>query len=150
MDRFGPTGKVSQKRVHLLRWSSFPGRTGWNFGWMDRALSVLRSLLKTQKNSGSRLALKKNFDLHLWASLNFVIWPILQHLLIFITLRGKGLHSTWSLSNKCPVPSSSLFYIVGIQGECEDLHIIDKDDLEEWWDNRYFINNHTNTSMLSV
>ena len=38
MDRFGPTGKVSKKRVHLLRWSSFPGRTGWNFGSMDRAL----------------------------------------------------------------------------------------------------------------
>ena len=37
MDRFGPTGKVSKKRVHLLRWSSFPGRTGPNFGWMDRA-----------------------------------------------------------------------------------------------------------------
>ena len=37
MDRFGPTGKVSKKLVHLLRWSSFPGRTGWNFGWMDRA-----------------------------------------------------------------------------------------------------------------
>ena len=34
MDRFGPTGKVSKKRVHLLRWSSFPGRTGWNFGWI--------------------------------------------------------------------------------------------------------------------
>ena len=32
MDRFGPTGKVSKKRVHLLRWSTFPGRTGWNFG----------------------------------------------------------------------------------------------------------------------
>ena len=32
MDRFGPTGKVSKKRVHLLRWSSFPGRTGLNFG----------------------------------------------------------------------------------------------------------------------
>ena len=28
MDRFGPTGKVSKKQVHLLRWSSFPGRTG--------------------------------------------------------------------------------------------------------------------------
>ena len=38
MDRFGPTGKVSKKRVHLLRWTTFPGRTGWNFGWMDRAL----------------------------------------------------------------------------------------------------------------
>ena len=37
MDRFGPTGKVSKKRVHLLRWSSFPRRTGWNFGWIDRA-----------------------------------------------------------------------------------------------------------------
>ena len=32
MDQFGPTGKVLKKRVHLLRWSSFPGRTGWNFG----------------------------------------------------------------------------------------------------------------------
>ena len=38
MDRLGPTGKVSKKRVHLLRWTNFPGRTGWNFGWMDRAL----------------------------------------------------------------------------------------------------------------
>ena len=38
MDRFGPAGKVSKKRVHLLRWSSFSGRTGWNFGWMDHAL----------------------------------------------------------------------------------------------------------------
>ena len=37
MDRFGPTGKVSKKLVHLLRWSSFLGRTGMNFGWMDRA-----------------------------------------------------------------------------------------------------------------
>ena len=32
MDRFGPTGKVSEKQVHLLRWSSFPGRTGLNVG----------------------------------------------------------------------------------------------------------------------
>ena len=32
MDRFGPTEKVSKKLVHLLRWSSFPGRTGLNFG----------------------------------------------------------------------------------------------------------------------
>ena len=32
VDRFGPTGKVSKKRVHLLRWTTFPGRTGWNFG----------------------------------------------------------------------------------------------------------------------
>ena len=31
IDRFGSTGKVSKKRIHLLRWSSFPGRTGWNF-----------------------------------------------------------------------------------------------------------------------
>ena len=37
MDRLGPTGKVSKKRIHLLRWSSFPGRTVWNFGSMDRA-----------------------------------------------------------------------------------------------------------------
>ena len=32
MDRFGPTGKVSEELVHLLRWSSFPGRTGSTFG----------------------------------------------------------------------------------------------------------------------
>ena len=40
MDRFSPTGKVSKKQVHLLRWSSFPGRTGLNLGWMDRALNL--------------------------------------------------------------------------------------------------------------
>ena len=27
VDRFGPTSKVSKKRVHLLRWTTFPGRT---------------------------------------------------------------------------------------------------------------------------
>ena len=35
MDRFGPTGKVSKKLVHLLRWTTFPDRTdrtGRNFG----------------------------------------------------------------------------------------------------------------------
>ena len=37
MDRFGPTGKVSKKLVHLLRWTTSPGQTGLNFGWMDRA-----------------------------------------------------------------------------------------------------------------
>ena len=41
MDRFGPTKKVSKKRVHLMRWSSFPGRTVWNFGLMDRAHFLL-------------------------------------------------------------------------------------------------------------
>ena len=39
MDRFGPTGKVSKKLVHILRWTTFPGRTGRNFGWMDRVSS---------------------------------------------------------------------------------------------------------------
>ena len=33
MDRFGPTWKVSKKLVHLLRWSSFPGRTGLIEKW---------------------------------------------------------------------------------------------------------------------
>ena len=46
MDRFGPTGKVSKKLVHLLRWSSFPGRTGLNFGWMDRAPCLWTCLSK--------------------------------------------------------------------------------------------------------
>jgi len=32
MDRIDPTGKVSKKLVHLLRWTTFPGRTGRNFG----------------------------------------------------------------------------------------------------------------------
>ena len=44
MDRFGPTGKVSKKMVHLLRWSPFPGRTGLNFGWMDRAPEFLSNV----------------------------------------------------------------------------------------------------------
>ena len=48
MDRLGPTGKVSKKRVHLLRWTTFPG---WNFGWMDRArdlqaCGVLKALIR--------------------------------------------------------------------------------------------------------
>ena len=34
---FGPTGKVSKTRVRHMRWTTFPGRTGWNFVWMDRA-----------------------------------------------------------------------------------------------------------------
>ena len=34
MDRFGPTGKVSKKRVYLLRWTTFPGWTGLDFGWI--------------------------------------------------------------------------------------------------------------------
>ena len=40
VDRFGLTGKVSKKLVHLLRWSTFPGRTGLNLGWMDRAHAI--------------------------------------------------------------------------------------------------------------
>ena len=34
MDWFGPTGKVSKKWVHLLRWTTFPGQTGWN-KWIE-------------------------------------------------------------------------------------------------------------------
>ena len=49
MDQFGPNGKVSKKRVHLLRWTTLPGRTSWNFGWMDRAPSF--SLLLPQMES---------------------------------------------------------------------------------------------------
>ena len=43
MDRFGPTGKVSKKLVHLLRWSSFPGRAGLNFGYRSRPVWVRAS-----------------------------------------------------------------------------------------------------------
>ena len=52
MDRFGPTGKVSKKLVHLLRWSSFRGRTGLNFGWMDRAPSAHNARRYEQKAEG--------------------------------------------------------------------------------------------------
>ena len=40
MDRFGPTGKVSKKRVYLLRWTTFPGLNRSGF-WLnqDRAPS---------------------------------------------------------------------------------------------------------------
>ena len=34
MDRFDPTGKVSKKLVHLLRWTTLPGRTGRKF-WLN-------------------------------------------------------------------------------------------------------------------
>ena len=56
MDRFGPAGKVSKKLVHLLRWSSFPGRTGLNFGWMDRASK--RRLPGISRNAPCRPAAK--------------------------------------------------------------------------------------------
>ena len=45
MDRLSPTGKVSIKLVHPLRWSTFPGRTGLNFGWMDRTLCIQEILV---------------------------------------------------------------------------------------------------------
>ena len=66
MDRFGPTGKVSKKRVHLLRWSSFSGRTGWNFGWMDRAESLYRGnwLLLSPGMAGSIFCWERCERLH--------------------------------------------------------------------------------------
>ena len=48
MDRFGPTGKVSKKLVHLLRRTTFPVRTDLNFGWMDRAPALQRGLMNFQ------------------------------------------------------------------------------------------------------
>ena len=32
-----PKKVLGTRLVNLLRWTTFPGRTGWNFGWMDRA-----------------------------------------------------------------------------------------------------------------
>ena len=63
MDRFGPTGKVSKKRVHLLRWTSFPGRTRWNFGWMDRALRPQRNPCGPARGStlSERMLVVSNF-----------------------------------------------------------------------------------------
>ena len=67
MDRFGPTGKVSKKRVHLLRWTTFPGRTGWNFGWKDRALRFIAhacnerfKMAVSKENTGSRRSIFKH------------------------------------------------------------------------------------------
>ena len=61
MDRFGPTRKVSKKRVHFLRWTTFPGRTGWNFGGKDRALRFIAhacnerfKMAASKGNTGSR------------------------------------------------------------------------------------------------
>ena len=53
MDRFGATGKVSKKLIHLLRWITFPGRTGLNFGWMDRAPALQREWISSYKNNKS-------------------------------------------------------------------------------------------------
>ena len=60
MDRFGPTGKVSKKRVHLLRWSSFFGRTDLNFGRMDRALSFEQTTILINKQVGIQKDFKKS------------------------------------------------------------------------------------------
>ena len=38
MDLFSPTGKVLKTLVHFLRWTTFPGGIGQNFGWVDRTL----------------------------------------------------------------------------------------------------------------
>ena len=40
----GSSRKGSKKLVHLLRWTSLPGRTFLNFGWMDRARCYYRVL----------------------------------------------------------------------------------------------------------
>ena len=45
MDRYGPTGKV-------LRWATFPGRTGFNFGWMDRAQCLTRPVPNGRRHFG--------------------------------------------------------------------------------------------------
>ena len=62
MARFGPTGKASKKLVHLLRWSSFPGRTGLNFGWMDRAHICLICLRTLTSIRGLRTAMRDQSD----------------------------------------------------------------------------------------
>ena len=45
MDRFGENGKVSKKLVHLLRWTTFPGWSSRNFGWMDHAQEIFSFFL---------------------------------------------------------------------------------------------------------
>ena len=72
MDRFGPTGKVSKKLVHLLRWTTSPGRTGLNFGWMDRAhefntkytcLLLMTEILGTGTQHERDVNTSRNFEL---------------------------------------------------------------------------------------
>ena len=52
----------SKKWVHFLRWTTFPGRTGWNFGWMDRALCNIRPLLCISLNNKLKCLFKKSSD----------------------------------------------------------------------------------------
>ena len=56
MDRFGPTAKVSKKLVHLLRWTTFPGRTARKF-WLNGSRPTfalpLPSIVEDISESGS-------------------------------------------------------------------------------------------------
>ena len=58
MDRFGPTGKVSKKLVHLLRWSSFRGRTGLNFGaYIVPIIRVQENTSRNRRRAISRMVI---------------------------------------------------------------------------------------------
>ena len=108
MDRFGPTGKVSKKRVHLLRWTTFPGRTGWNFGWMDRAHNLG---LDWQNYNFARVA---RFCVHFFAvvarpqretSYFHVLWRTWRHMTtIFSFFFRTSIHSfRIQLQNNSPL-----------------------------------------------
>ena len=45
-------GKVCKKLIHLLRWTTFPGRTSLSFGWMVRAPVLQRGLIYFQITYG--------------------------------------------------------------------------------------------------
>ena len=48
MDRFGPTGKVSKKLVHLLRWTTFPvGPVGIFVEWIAPVVHLKTRFFET-------------------------------------------------------------------------------------------------------
>ena len=58
MDRFGPTRKVSKKRVHLLRWSSFLVGPVWILiEWIAPCSRVLPEIIFIYRELGPRTCL---------------------------------------------------------------------------------------------
>ena len=104
MDLFGPTGKVSKKRVHLLRWTTFPGRTSWNFGWIDRVQDLPKLcavtitikkrnfMVKEKRSSGhfcSHSRQLQKITLEGWASTNVLV----KNKIVLKILRAPTIHT---------------------------------------------------------
>ena len=87
----GSLPPVSKKLVHLLRWTTFPGRTGRNFGWMDRAHNHLVQLFAVcllQYWSTNR---EFQFSLFLGIVLCYLSPP---YLILLITLNARHVTSS--------------------------------------------------------